>query len=802
MESENNNNTALAPISDGQTTCRNEPQMNSSRSAVDLKLDPNQLTYDSDEEKIVIWRKLLQARYYDKAGDLDNVHVEWTDFNSSCKPINTGDDHTQFTTVSPCPELYKTVIRIKVNKKKLLTITVYLTTHRVLVQGVACQEWLHGEFDRLDAIVQSIAKILGQGGNTDHCAALAKDHPFPPQIDLPSQPKSLINESHSADSDSTSAVITEINPISKGEIVAPATPTNKVPTSSPTTLPPPKTPINNATMEKLLNRSANRLPYSIPPKDKMSTSELDEKVTKKLSEVESSVCGLLMDVKKCLSDNITSDHNPLESKLETLGQKVDSIHTDVSGISKSILALDKQMKQLTDATNKKFSHLSHIVSELSQTHTKGGNTTTPFIFSETTLVASDQSAVSEPPHRPTHSAVATLSHHPDNPVIPTNLSTQLSENGDSSESDGEVSDNESSNGQSEAPNKKQLQTPTLENSQRSSQSPTASTRQAQQPADLLIIGNSNTKFIHGNKVYSKKNCKVVSLRNKSIVGAQRYVIGMRPNSPKPCCAAFLVGTNEVGRSNDNKIIDEYEQLIDACRAKMPDTSLVMMGIPTRKGNSDVLERINSRLQHLCERENISFVDNSGIDYHDHLCEDKIHLNESGLKILVSALKKVTNPILGVKSNSSSNGPHNNYRQSGARPAQRNSWRPQISPRHTERRTTTHPRREPEHATHWRERHEPVQQRPAQWGQRREPEQWTYWGERHQNGDIAQGPYPDSPTHLSSPPMSQVPWPMSNSSAPLAQLPHVGGLPQITSPFPMLYNNNGFGHLYPAFQRGF
>ena len=67
--------------------------------------------------------------------------------------------------------------------RKLLTITVFCTTCKVLVQGNSCQDWLSSEFDAIKDMVHRIHKeCIASKGTDKHQEAhvkLVKDLPLP-----------------------------------------------------------------------------------------------------------------------------------------------------------------------------------------------------------------------------------------------------------------------------------------------------------------------------------------------------------------------------------------------------------------------------------------------------------------------------------------------------------------------------------------------------------------------------------------------------------------------------------------------
>lgn len=118
--------------------------------------DPNQITFVVLPELLPVWRKGLILRYYEQVGNLESCLVEWIDKDKSQSPLYIHDENNPGIP-KLSDQLYKTVIRIFVTGKKLLTITVFYTTCKVLVQGTKCETWIGNEFTKLKNFVEFIA---------------------------------------------------------------------------------------------------------------------------------------------------------------------------------------------------------------------------------------------------------------------------------------------------------------------------------------------------------------------------------------------------------------------------------------------------------------------------------------------------------------------------------------------------------------------------------------------------------------------------------------------------------------------
>ena len=555
-----------------------------------------------------------------------------------------------------------------------------------------------------------------------------------------------------------------------------------------------------------------------------------DKITRKLSEIESSVCGLLLDL-KCAMNN-SSKTDTIGKELDTLKDTIDGMHSAVAELNKSVKLIDKQIKQLTEATNKKFSDIGKKVDQLasiSETTSKRKLTECGTQCNENDLVelvADRDHKEQTTPKCIQHSGILRDMASDESQTPSTsgenlqNLSINLpssSDNADSSDSDqdSEHSDHDSdSESDTATVCEVKVQTNTQRHSKRSnnikpdrqqknemthssrthgSRQSTTHTKQPKTHAkeypqtDLLIIGNSNTRQIDGRKVYTKKSCRVVTLRNKTIQGAESYIHGMNDDATKPKCVAFLVGSNEIGQKSETQIVDECKQLIHTCRSTMPSTSVVLMGIPTRGGLHREVTTVNAALEQMCNKEQIQYVQNNNISYHHHLISDKLHLNGSGIRVLVSNLKQVVNNILGV-GNSTSTPPMQQDSRN-----RRSTPRPGTQQHHPRRFNGTPSQRGNPASTY--------------------PKESANTHHAHTTVPSVHSPPPsqvDQQTKTQT--VQHVPWPYMNNGWPLTHFTNPSGMPGppahftnpsgMPGPFSHPFPPYGYGHMYPNMYKGY
>ncbi|KAK7471692.1 hypothetical protein BaRGS_00035665 [Batillaria attramentaria] len=119
--------------------------------------DSKQVTFETNATNLPLWRHALRARYVidPKPEEVTSV---WTDHEK---------DHDKTLSLPhplhpPLPpELFKTFLQLYLNRATLLTITVYYSTAKILVQGNVCVEWVNEEFRKLRSFVNTASSQTG-----------------------------------------------------------------------------------------------------------------------------------------------------------------------------------------------------------------------------------------------------------------------------------------------------------------------------------------------------------------------------------------------------------------------------------------------------------------------------------------------------------------------------------------------------------------------------------------------------------------------------------------------------------------
>ena len=131
----------------------------------------------------------------------------------------------------------------------------------------------------------------------------------------------------------------------------------------------------------------------------------------------------------------------------------------------------------------------------------------------------------------------------------------------------------------------------------------------------------------------------------------------------PKVIVLLAGTNNIGREagDDAKVADITQGLkaiIDLCRAKAPDATIIVTAIfPRNDGNSltamPTINKINANLATMADRKSIRFLnvndqlaDTTG-NLFDGMMPDQLHPSVKGYQVWADGLKPMLTELLGA-----------------------------------------------------------------------------------------------------------------------------------------------------------
>ena len=161
--------------------------------------------------------------------------------------------------------------------------------------------------------------------------------------------------------------------------------------------------------------------------------------------------------------------------------------------------------------------------------------------------------------------------------------------------------------------------------------------------DLLIVGNSNTRNLTTDMFYRKLNTHIVTLKNKSIIGATKFMNNIKISSK---LVVFHVGVNELSKTSLNNMKTNLKELINTTKAVMniEAKNIIITSVP-HKDQSKILA-VNTAFSEVCDRMGCKFT---RLELQPHDFVDEVHLNENGIAIFTSAIKATSNKMLNVKS---------------------------------------------------------------------------------------------------------------------------------------------------------
>jgi hypothetical protein len=137
---------------------------------VDIKEDYKQCTFPIPKTFLPLARCVLFKEYIEKRNN-DGYKNSWTDYaNNPLREITVPDELFDFDSIpTRLPDsIYKSIIRVNKQGKKMVVITLFCSTGNFQVQGNGCPDWREDELKRVVGCLNLMAKYM------DKCSLSSK----------------------------------------------------------------------------------------------------------------------------------------------------------------------------------------------------------------------------------------------------------------------------------------------------------------------------------------------------------------------------------------------------------------------------------------------------------------------------------------------------------------------------------------------------------------------------------------------------------------------------------------------------
>ena len=162
------------------------------------------------------------------------------------------------------------------------------------------------------------------------------------------------------------------------------------------------------------------------------------------------------------------------------------------------------------------------------------------------------------------------------------------------------------------------------------------------PAEVILIGDSMTRNIIGNKLSSDRNVNSFSFPGATIEDMVDYAKPISRRKPKTII--LHVGTNNLKADRPKQIKQKIVNLVDNIKSEHTSVQIAVSSVVHRKDQqslNDKIDQVNSLLASCCQQKNWDFISNNNIG-EDCLNRSGLHLNRRGVYHLVSNLRDYIN----------------------------------------------------------------------------------------------------------------------------------------------------------------
>jgi hypothetical protein len=138
---------------------------------VDIKEDHKPCTFPIPKTLLPLARCVLFKEYIEKRNN-DGDNNSWTDYaNNPWRETTVPDELFDFDSIpTRLPDsIYKSIIRVNKQGKKMVVITLFCSTGNFQVQGKGCPDWREDELKRVVGCLNLMAKHMDKCSLTTYC---------------------------------------------------------------------------------------------------------------------------------------------------------------------------------------------------------------------------------------------------------------------------------------------------------------------------------------------------------------------------------------------------------------------------------------------------------------------------------------------------------------------------------------------------------------------------------------------------------------------------------------------------------
>lgn len=547
------------------------------------------------ESYTILWRRALLIRYYKILGNEENASIKWTDYDSKNIVITVSDEKTPFKWRHPTKELFKTVVHVSTEKKKKFVLTLFYSTYTISVQGQMFSEWIKEEYHKINNVVKELIDDHQKGGNNERTVDKLLEN-----IDFES------------------------------ELIQNTSPVKKQSSEKTMETPETKSKEKNATEKETVNDT---------DKDVENDQQIEiEKLKKTIHIIE--------------SDQIEKDKqiSRLIDICSDVSIKMGDVMTRVSNIEANVHELTKTSQKPTEQSRNMSVEFEKITEQLDRMRGDNNDMNTQTVQRTQRLETEVKQEI--------QSMCAQVKD------IIKDIQKQKPSTNERKVEFVEVKindtdrDRDSASESSEPPIETDVETDEEDVPKREPEPRARPTRQEQRRdydpnhKDLWIVGTSIIRDLNAKQMYRNKRVKVYTLHDKTVTGAIEFIKSGKMNTKH---VLFQLCSNDLESSTPVEVLEEFESLIKLTKECYPDITITVCEVmPRFYDNINALSKFeqsreifNNLLKDFCVANDIVLIKFRMNAYHFY---DGIHFNERGVRIYVSVLKKVMDPILGLKPN--------------------------------------------------------------------------------------------------------------------------------------------------------